>query len=119
MDDDIRRAIAALDEDPDPMHIDRTPAVRELSAMGLRAVEPLTGPLLSGDQDTRLRAQRAWEGIVYARHGFVGGQGFPDDAAEQAAVADLREVGYSFEDGPQDREAAVGRLREWAARAGS
>lgn len=117
MDDDVRRAIAALDDDADPMHLDRTPAVRELAGIGLRAVEPLTTPLLADEQDTRLHAQRAWEGIVYARHGFVSGQGFPDDAAEAAAVADLGAVGYSFEDGPAEREAAVRRLREWLARA--
>jgi hypothetical protein len=74
MDEDVQRAIAALDEHADPMHLDQTPAVRELAAMGLRAVEPLTGPLLSDSQETRLHAQRAWEAIVYARHDFVGGQ---------------------------------------------
>jgi hypothetical protein len=117
MDEDVQRAIEALDEGADPMHLDQTPAVRELAGMGLRAVEPLTIPLLSDDQDTRLHAQRAWEGIVYARHGFVSGQGFPDDDAEEAAGAVLREVGYSFQDRPAEREAAVQRLREWRARA--
>ena len=118
MDEDVQLAIAALDENADPMHHDQTPAVGELAGMGLRAVEPLTTPLLSGEQETRLHAQRAWEGIVYARHGFIGGQGFPDSDAEAAAVADLRAVGYSFEDGPDERQAAVERLREWLARAG-
>jgi hypothetical protein len=117
VDDDVRRAIAALDDDADPMHLDQTPAVHELARMGLRAVEPLATPLLSDDQDTRLHAQRAWEGIVYARHGFVSGQGFPDDDAEAAAIADLSAVGYSFEDGRPEREAAVRRLREWVERA--
>ena len=117
MDEDVRRAIAALNDEADPMHADHTPAVRELAGMGLRAVEPLSAPLLADDQDTRLRAQRAWEGIVYARHGFVSGQGFPDDAAEAAAVADLSAVGYSFEEGRSEREAAVRRLREWLERA--
>lgn len=117
MDDDIQRAIAALDDAADPLHLDHTPAVKALAGMGLRAVEPLTGPLLSEQQEKRLHAQRAWEGIVYARHGFVGGQGFPDAAAEAAAVADLRAVGYSFEDDLPAREAAVQRLRDWRARA--
>jgi hypothetical protein len=119
MDDDVQRAIAALDESADPMHLDLTPAVQALAGMGLRAVQPLTGPLLSEQQETRLHAQRAWEGIVYARHGFAGGQGFPDSDAEAAAVADLRAVGYSFVDAPPAREPAVGRLREWHAQASS
>jgi hypothetical protein len=117
MDDDVARAIAALDEDADPMHGDHTPAVAELAGMGLRAVEPLTGPLDSGSQRTRLHAQRAWEGVVYGRHGFKGGQGFPSAEHEAAAVADLREVGYSYEAGPEERAAALARLRAWLASA--
>jgi hypothetical protein len=54
--------------------------------MGLRAVEPLTGPLDSDSELTRLHAQRAWEGVVYGRHGFKGGQGFPSAEHEAAAV---------------------------------
>lgn len=117
MDDDVRRAIAALDEDADPMHLDHTPAVAELAAMGMRAVGPLTEPLASDNEETRMHAQRAWEGIVYGRHGFVGGQGFPSAEAEAAAVAELREVAYSFEDGPEERAAALERFRAWLARA--
>ncbi|MDP9135429.1 MAG: hypothetical protein M3N56_11460 [Actinomycetota bacterium] len=117
MDEDVRRAIAALDEGADPMHLDHTPAVAELSAMGLRAIGPLTEPLASESQETRLHAQRAWEGVVYGRHGFVGGQGFPSAEAEAAAVAELREVAYSFEDGPEERAAAIERLRAWLASA--
>lgn len=117
MDADVQRAIAALDEHPDPLHHDQTPAVGELASMGLRAVAPLTTPLGSERQETRMRAQRAWESIVYARHGFVGGQGFPDADAEAAAVADLREVAYAFDDAPEQRAAALERLREWLGRA--
>jgi len=117
MDEDVERAIAALDEDADPMHLDHTPAVAQLARMGLRAVEPLTTPLCSDRQETRMHAQRAWEGVVYARHGWVGGQGFPDDRAEEAAAADLRDVGYAFDGTADEREAAVQRLREWLARA--
>lgn len=117
MDEDVRRAIDALDEDADPMHLDYTPAVSELAGMGLRAVEPLMTPLASESQETRMHAQRAWEGVVYGRHGFVGGQGFPSGEAEAAAVADLRQVGYSFEDGGEERAAALERLRVWLASA--
>jgi hypothetical protein len=117
MTDDVQRAIAALDEDADEGHLDQTPAVRELAGMGLRAVEPLTEPLLGDSRDRRLHAQRAWEAIVYSRHGWVAGQGFPDDESEAAATADLREVGYGFDDEPDERAAAVERLRAWLARA--
>jgi hypothetical protein len=119
MDEDVQRAIAALDEDPDEGHLDQTPAVRELAGMGLRAVGPLTEPLLGDARDRRLHAQRAWEAVVYDRHGWVAGRGFPDDESEAAAIADLREVGYGFDDEPDERAAAVRRLRAWLARESS
>lgn len=119
MDDDVQRAIAELDQDADEGHLDQTPAMRELAGMGLRAVGPLAVPLLDESRETRLHAQRAWEGIVYARHGWVAGQGFPDDESEAAVVADLREVGYDFDAEPGERTAAVERLRAWLARASS
>jgi hypothetical protein len=117
MDEDVERAIADLDHEADPLRADPTPAAIVLASLGLRAVAPLAGPLLSDSQESRVHAQRAWEAIVYARHGFRAGQGFPDADAEREAVADLSEVGYAFDDGPPEREASVERLRGWLGRA--
>jgi hypothetical protein len=113
-DEDVDRAIASLDDDPDPLHGDQTPAVRRLADIGLPAVAPLAAPLLADGSMTRLHAQRAWESIVYARHGFVPGRGFPDDAAEETVGSVIAHVGYDFQQPAAEREAAVARMRDWA-----
>jgi hypothetical protein len=116
---DLAAALAAIDDEPDPVHNDITPAVRALGAMGLRAVPPLLDLMLSENEDTRLHAQRALELVVYRRHGFEPGQGFPTAEDEQAAREELLSAGYDHAAEPAAREAAVTRLRDWLERAGS
>lgn len=114
---DLAAALAAIDDHPDPAHGDMTPAVKALGAMGLGAVPPLLDLMLSGNEDTRLHAQRALELVVYRRHGFEPGQGFPSAEHEQAAREELLSAGYDHAAEPPAREAAVARLRAWLERA--
>jgi HEAT repeat protein len=108
---DLETWLAAIDDDPDPAHLDMTPAVYALGAMGDRAVPPLLDLLLSDSDETRLHAQRALELIVYRRHGFEPGRGFPSPAAEQAARDELVSAGYDHAADEAAREAAAERLR--------
>jgi len=108
---DLEALLAAIDDDPDPLHLDMTPAVRALGELGGRAVPPLLELLLSDSEETRLHAQRALELVVYRRHGFAPGQGFPTAAEEQAAREQLVSAGYDHTGEPAAREAAVARLR--------
>lgn len=65
MSEEIERLVQAIDDRPDPLHGDRTPAVEALIDRGL-AVLPYLLPLLeSGGDQTRLRAQRVLEGITH------------------------------------------------------
>jgi len=102
-----------LDAAPDPMHGDLTPAVNALGAMGPPAVRAVLGALADGERITRLHAQRVLEDVVSRSHGFVPGRGFaaPDD--DRAAAEEVRSLGYDFDAGPEDRAAAVARIREW------
>jgi HEAT repeat protein len=104
--------IRTIDDAPDPMHLDSTPAVGALGAMGSEAVPPLLDLLESSEQLTRLHAQRALELAVYRRHGFVPGRGFPNDEAEEAAREELTSSDYRFDAEPAARAAAIERLRE-------
>ena len=110
-DDEIAAHIRALDEDADLLHADMTPAVSALAAIGEPALPALLEPLAASDELTRLHAQRALEGVIYQRHGFQGGQGFPA-GGEEAARADLRAIGYEHDADTASREAAIARLRD-------
>jgi HEAT repeat protein len=107
----LEQWLQAIDDDPDPLHLDMTPAVRALGDMGPTAVPPLLDLMLSGSDETRLHAQRALELVVYRRHGFEPGQGFPSPADEQAARDELVAGGYDHAAEPDARRAAVERLR--------
>ena len=111
----IDALVRALDDDPDPLHLDMTPAVQALGEIGIDAVPALAAPLESPSADTRLRAQRALEAIVLRRHGFAPGRGFPDERSEQDARDELARIGYDHEAEPSERAAAIERLRDWHA----
>jgi HEAT repeat protein len=109
----IDALVRGLDDDPDPLHLDMTPAVHALGEVGVEAVPALAGALEAPSEDTRLRAQRALEAIVQRRHGFVPGQGFPGERAEQDARDELAKIGYDSGAEPSERAAAIERLRDW------
>ena len=109
-DDEIDAHIRALDDDPDELHSDMTPAVSALAGIGEPALPALLEPLAAPDALTRLHAQRALEGVIYQRHGFRAGQGFPP-GEEDAARDDLRAIGYEHDADEPARDAAIARLR--------
>jgi hypothetical protein len=108
----LEACLRTLDDGADPAHLDITPAVRALGRIGERALPALLEPLGADASMTRLHAQRAFESVVYARHGFQPGQGFPSAADEAAARDDLIAVGYAYDAPAEERAAAVARLRE-------
>jgi hypothetical protein len=110
-DDEIAAHIRALDDDPDELHADMTPAVSALAEIGEPALPALLEPLAAPAELTRLHAQRALEGAIYRRHGFRPGRGFPEPDGEDAARRDLLEIGYEYGAGEEERRAALQRLR--------
>ncbi len=72
----LSELLAALDTAPDELHGDITPAVLALAKLGWVAAPALLDHMLSESADTRLHAQRAFEGIVMQDFGFVRGRGF-------------------------------------------
>ena len=73
--DALAACIRTLDDAPDPLHLDMTPAVDALGGMGLSAAPALLAPLASANSLTRLHAERALQQIVYRKHGWVAGRG--------------------------------------------
>ena len=73
----VTKLISELDENPDVLHGDYTPAVRKLIDIGQPAIVPILDVMVTDDnQLSRLRAQRVLEGVTMQMHGFEFGQGW-------------------------------------------
>lgn len=111
---DLTKLLAALDSEPDELHGDITPAVLALTEVGWPAAASLLERMLVGSMDTRLHAQRAFEGILMREFGFVRGHGFARHEDEQrmrqlwAAHGD-----YAYDDDEAQRSLAVESWRRW------
>jgi hypothetical protein len=68
----LEACLRTLNDAPDPLHADRTPAVQCLIGIGEPALPPLVELLESDDGDTRMHAERAIQGITRRRMGFDG-----------------------------------------------
>ena len=81
---DIARLLAQINVAADVLHADYTPAVWALIDAGRAALPGLLALMDAADDDTRLHAQRAFEGVLMADMGFVPGRGFkpPDGEAQ-------------------------------------
>lgn len=70
----VKSLISRINDNPDKLHIDLTPAVGQPRRIGKPALLPCLELMLTDDVYTRLRAQRVIEGVVMIQHGFVFGQ---------------------------------------------
>jgi HEAT repeat protein len=112
--DALNASLQTLNDAPDLLHADMTPAVLTLGQMGLKAVPPLLNLLMADDEITRLRAQRALETIVNRGHGFEFGRGFPSPEKEAQARAEWKSNGdYHYSADAATRAAAVEKWRDW------
>lgn len=112
--DAMAACLQTLNDSPDRLHLDRTPAVGALGAMGLKAVPSLLDLLMAEDRDTRMHTQRALELITARRHGSRPGQGFPNPQAEEAMRDEWRVNGdYQFDASRKLRAQAVAKWRRW------
>lgn len=110
----VDACLRVLNDDPDPLHLDQTPAVQALGALGLAAVPALLDRMAASDRTTRLHAQRALELVLARRHGFRPGQGFADPQAETAMRAEWTALGNYAHDAPAKRRAqAIQQWRQW------
>lgn len=112
--DSITDLLSRIDEAPDDLHNDMTPAVHQLADMGWQAAPGLLDLMTSDSTDTRLHAQRALEGILARDLGFVPGQGFTLAAGEDRFRAIWsRNSSYAYDAAPELRAKAVSTWRQW------
>lgn len=117
MSSEIERLVTAINDKPDLLHGDRTPAVHALVEHGLEAL-PAVLPLLEHEDElTRLRAQRVLEGVTRA-------WAVERVPSRPLARADLhlwerlwRENGsFDWRASAAERAGAVARWRTWVER---
>lgn len=112
--DALKACLQTLNDAPDPLHLDITPAVTALADLGFMAVPSLLSLLNNEDKLTRLHAQRALEIVISKRHGFVQGQGFPSSEAEKGARAEWIENGdYDYRADKTSRTASIAKWQRW------
>src|SRR4051812_37104296 len=106
MSDPVDKRLADLvryiDQNPDPLHVDVTPAVLQLMELGLHAAKAVLELLDASDVLTRKRAQRAVEGVVMRRNGWRPGQGYPNPHAGQKVKSVLESNGSYRADSPSE-----------------
>ena len=107
----VEACLRTLDDAPDMLHTDRTPAVRCLVEIGEPALEPLLQVLSSPAVTTRLRAQRAVEGITKRLFGFDG-RAWPEGALDNW-LQWWQEIGYEHDSSETERAAGLQRLSTW------
>ena len=107
----LNACLKTLNDDADKLHADYTPSVHCLIEIGLIALMPLTDSLLAADEMTRLRAQRAVEGITQN----IWIQKVSDkEIAEEEWRSWWTSLGYRYDQNDiHQRERGVLSLRNW------
>jgi hypothetical protein len=114
--DQIERLIDQIDQAPDKLHGDYTPAVYQLIDIGRPALPDALGLMLSAEEPTRLRAQRVLEGITMGLYGFRPGRGWPHERDEEAWRSFWAGLGNLSYDAPAAaRKESVRLWRQWLA----
>jgi hypothetical protein len=111
----LAESIAHIDDDPDILHNDVTPAVWAICAHeldGARAVMPL---LDAADRDTRMHASRALSCAVSRWLGWRAGQGYPPGAEARFRSAWTANGDYDWDADAAARHASRLAWERWLA----
>jgi hypothetical protein len=114
----VRVLISEINDNPDNLHDEHTPAVHELAVIGLASLRNgVLELLLNEDMDTRYRAQAVLDDVTAFEYGFVMGRGWKSKE-DQVAWQNLRtEMGpYDYRASKANRKASYNRWADWVAR---
>ena len=111
---DIRQLLRAIDDEPDKLHGDFTPAVLKLMTKGLAAAKAVLPLLNSEDSASRARAYRVLEGVIKIRNGWIPGRGYKDREGQDRTQATLAANGnYHAQMEEPQRLASIEKWRRW------
>ena len=112
----IAELIKRIDDQPDKLHGDYTPAGAQLIDLGEPALAPVLDLMLAEDGATRMRAQRVLEGITMKTYGFVQGKGWMNAIGETRWRDFWLGLGnLDWEASKTARERSVSLWRHWLA----
>jgi hypothetical protein len=112
--EDIKQLLRVINDEPDKLHGDFTPAVLKLMTKGLPAARAVLPLLNSQDFASRARAYRVLEGVIKIRNGWVPGQGYKDREGQDKTQATLAANGnYNAQMEEPQRLAAIEKWRSW------
>ena len=113
--ENILELINKINDDPDVLHLDYTPAVHQLSTYGIDAAKAVLPLLDSEDIWERYRAQRVIEGVVQRIYGWQPGQGYPkaSDGEEKIKKLFLQLGNYQANSSTENRKASIQKWDKW------
>ena len=110
----VAELLKRIDEAPDELHVDLTPAANELVTIGRPALPGLLNLMASSNEETRLHAQRAFEGILMVEMGFVPGRGFSNpDGEDRFRALWAGQGSYDWNADEDARERSLAAWRAW------
>ena len=111
----VEDLLKRINENPDLLHRDSTPAVKELIRLGLPSLRyGLLELLLSNDPETRLRAERVLTGVTMAEMGFLLGVGWSKPEQEMKWRRLWKSNGaYDWESSPVSRRSSYAKWQQW------
>ena len=108
--------LSVINDAPDPLHHDVTPAVLALSRMGIRVLPAILPLLESSDASTRQRAQKVLERVTFSDvSDAVKPRPLSEAATAQWTALWERNGSYQWDAPEQQRRAAIARWRQWIA----
>lgn len=112
----IRLLLDTINDKPNALHFERTPAGEELIALGTEAV-PHVVPLLASDSEvTRLHANHVLRRITASLFGWRTVEGYPDNASEDRHNALWKSLGDLRSDSTAEEGRAAAPLwQKWIA----
>jgi HEAT repeat protein len=115
--DALQANLVAINDSPDLLHNDITPAVTALSKMGMTALPGILPFLDSPDPNTRQRAQRVLEWVTQEEIARRSGQARDSEPARRAWRELWENNGsYRYDASQADRQAAIALWNNWLQR---
>ncbi len=110
---DFQALAARINDDPDKLHSEMTPAVDSFIEIGRPAIPTLLDLMLSSDADTRMRAQAGLEGITMQMFGFRRGQGWSGNGEDKWRMFWKKLGSLDWQDTESERRSDIALWRQW------